>query len=466
MINISKPTIGLLPLYSLLYDETVPSARKRIDQFHKVIISELAARGLDVKAAPVCRIKPEFAAAIKSFEAAKVDAIVTIHLAYSPSLESSDVLASTKLPIIILDTTESYDFGPLNGPDEIMYNHGIHGVQDMCNLLIRNGKHFELEAGHWKESDVIDRVTAWVRAAFLCNQIKISRVGRLGSPFEGMGDFFVESEVLEATTGIKTIPCEFSKIKEIISKIEDEEINQELEADIKKFTFDGISKEDYFDTVRVCLGVRKWIKQENLSAFTMNFLDFNKANGFEVVPFLEASKCMARGVGYAGESDVITAALVATLATLYQDVSFIEMFCPDWKNDSIFLSHMGELNINLVDGKPALVKTPFPYTDAKDPVIAIGRFREGKSTMVCLAPGYDNSYTLIIAPITVLSVDGRDEMNQKVRGWFKPEVPISQFLAQYSRVGGTHHLALVYQDVAADIEKFGVMLGCKVVVIK
>ena len=198
----------------------------------------------------------------------------------------------------------------------------------------------------------------------------------------------------------------------------------------------------------------------------MNFLDFNKANGFEVVPFLEASKCMARGVGYAGESDVITAALVATLATLYQDVSFIEMFCPDWKNDSIFLSHMGELNINLVDGKPALVKTPFPYTDAKDPVIAIGRFREGKSTMVCLAPGYDNSYTLIIAPITVLSVDGRDEMNQKVRGWFKPEVPISQFLAQYSRVGGTHHLALVYQDVAADIEKFGVMLGCKVVVIK
>ena len=52
----------------------------------------------------------------------------------------SDALAGTDLPIVVLDTTPGYAFGPTTDPAEIMYNHGIHGVQDMCNLLIRNGK--------------------------------------------------------------------------------------------------------------------------------------------------------------------------------------------------------------------------------------------------------------------------------------------------------------------------------------
>ncbi len=30
---------------------------------------------------------------------------MTLHLAYSPSLESSDVVAGTDLPIVVLDTT-------------------------------------------------------------------------------------------------------------------------------------------------------------------------------------------------------------------------------------------------------------------------------------------------------------------------------------------------------------------------
>jgi len=39
-------------------------------------------------------------------------------------------------------------------------------------------------------------------------------------------------------------------------------------------------------------------------------------------------------------------------------------------------------------------------------------------------------------------------MDGMVRGWIRPAVPISRFLEAYSRAGGTHHAALVYQPVA------------------
>ena len=54
------------------------------------------------------------------------------------------------------------------------------------------------------------------------------------------------------------------------------------------------------------------------------------------LPFLEASKAMARGIGYAGEGDVLTSALVGTLLSVYPETSFTEMFCPNWKDGRYF----------------------------------------------------------------------------------------------------------------------------------
>jgi L-arabinose isomerase len=53
------------------------------------------------------------------------------------------------------------------------------------------------------------------------------------------------------------------------------------------------------DTAATSLAVRSWLDCENFNVFTMNFLNVNKASGIPVVPFLEASKAMTRGNGYA-----------------------------------------------------------------------------------------------------------------------------------------------------------------------
>jgi len=452
--------IGLLLLYLNLYDRVLPEMRSKIEEFASTIEKEFKNRKIEVSKSSVCRVKNEFEDAIKLFENQKVDAVVTLHLAYSPSLEACEVLSRTKIPIIVLDTTPEYDFGEGTSPEEILYNHGIHGVQDLCSMLNRNGKDFFLEAGHWKKSDVIDRVAKKIKAAVVARSFSNMRVGSIEGPFKGMGDFYITPKLLKEKTEIETISVSAKDISKLIPAAKDKEVVKEMEDDRKNFDIGKLGNEAHLDSIRVGLAVRKWIEKENLGGFTMNFSVIGKDSGFPTLPFLEASKAMASGMGYAGEGDVITAALVGALLSIYPETSFVEMFCPDWKDGRIFLSHMGEINTGLVSGKPRLIEKDLPFLDIGNPAIAVGQFKEGEAVYVNLIPS-EESFSLIISKVKIVEVKN-NKMSDTISGWLIPPMSIEQYLAEFSRLGGTHHSALVYGDNIDVIADFGSIMGWKV----
>jgi len=314
-----SPKIGLLPLYIALYDQAMPEARKDAEAFYEQIAGALRKRGLEVATAPTCRLAPEFAAAVKGFEDAGADAIVTLHLAYSPSLESAAVLAGTPLPLIVLDTTPTYNFGANVDPAEIMGNHGIHGVQDMCNLLIRSGKAFQIEAGHWEKSDVLDRVAGWAKAAQLASAIQGARVGLVGEAFKGMGDFAVPFNVMQSTIGIETVLLDPKVLQSFVPLEDDPEVAKEMADDLEAFVVEDLDMDVHRRSVRAGLAIRRWIEAERLTALTVNFLVVDDS-GLPTMPFLEISKAMARGIGYGGEGDVLTAGLRLPANLLHRDV--------------------------------------------------------------------------------------------------------------------------------------------------
>lgn len=463
MTGKTKPKLGLLPLYIKLYDDVLPEARGPLDEFARSLGTRFESKGLDVVTAPVCRVRSEFENAVRLLESAGADAIVTLHMAYSPSLESADALASTDLPLIVLDTSPTYEFGPEQNPDEIMFNHGIHGVQDLCNLLIRKGKPFQITAGHWQESDVMDRAANWVRAAQIVRRMRNARVGTIGGPFVGMGDFQVSQAAL-ASIGIDSVTADLAKLASHLPPENDLAVEREMASNLVEFRSDGLDAAAHRRAVRASVAVRRWIEQENLTAWTMNFNAIDRSSGLPTLPFLEASKGMARGIGYAGEGDVLTAALVGALASVHPETTFTEMFCADWAGDRIFVSHMGELNPDLVIGKAELVDKPMPFLNTDSPALVVGRFKGGEAVFVNLAPGPNDTFTLILAPIEMLG-DGKEDMPATVRGWFRPAMPIPQFLEAYSSVGGTHHAAMVYGDVLSELTRFGELMGWDVAII-
>jgi len=463
-----NPKIGVLPLYIALYDRDSPQMRPAIDAAHANTVTRLKEQGLDVITWTVCRLQEEFAEAIKYFEDEKVDAIVTLHLAYSPSLESAKALASTDLPIIILDTTPTYSFNQYTDASAIDLNHGIHGVQDMCNLLLRNNKKFVICAGHMDHSNVLQKVVNAAKSAQVVNTMKHARVGIVGEPFDGMGDFSIAFDELKADLGVEIVPYDWQKDAERANAVTQEQIDAEYENDLLRFEFDpSVTREIYDRSAKASLIIRNWLEEEHLTGFSVNFLEIEAFRaGLNVMPFTECCTAMTRGIGYAGEGDVLTAALTGSLLSAFEETTFTEMFCPDWEGGALFLSHMGEYNYVIADGKPVLYEKNFPHTSAQNPTAAYKTMKEGRAVLINLAPFGDGRYTLTLAPGQMLKIAGENKMDRVTNGWFKPDIPLETFLEEYSKNGATHHSALVYGDVLEQLLPLADFLGCKCVVIK
>lgn len=461
-----KPKIGLLCFYLKLYDETVAWLREERVVFQEKITEELRSRNLDVVTYDMCRVESEFSNAISHFEANKVDAVVTLHLAYSPSMESEKALRSTHLPIIVLDTTIDSSFDGISGSGRVMQNHGIHGVQDMCSLLRRNRVDYQIFAGHYEKSQVLTQVANAAKGAMIASSMKNCRVGRIGVPFYGMGDFYLPDNEFKDSIGFDVIDYDFADSKRLLSGIDEKTIVNEWEADCQKFDRLDLDYETYAESAKVDLIVRKWIGEKGLDAFTVNFMATDENPDLPRMPFVEACKAMNRGIGYAGEGDVLTAAFVSALMSGFNKTTFAEMFCPDWDGNSVFLSHMGEYNIAVSAETPLLTEMDFPYTSAGNPAALYGAMKKGRATFLNLNPLSDGEFTLIASEGAMLEMEETaDDLKKTVRGWFKPDMELSSFLASYSEYGGGHHAAIVYECDMDILKSFAKIMGWKFEVI-
>ena len=425
--------LGLLPLYLQLYRNVAPAYDPIVAKFADTIANALKDAGAEVVLAPVCARADEIAPAVANFEASQVDAIVTLHLAYSPSLEAIEALAKTRLPILMLDTTPDFAY-PVDHTT-LMANHGIHGVQDLANRLRRAGKPYKVFVGHWENSNVIQKLLESAVAAKCANAFMHSRVGRIGGDFKGMGDFVISDEAMKRL-GIETVSMNMKDYS--VDEARLKPVLDELKA------IRNMETEDKDTLVRASavasLMVRDFIEKERLTAFTCSFLDACDS-GVPTIPFVEACLAMARGIGYAGEGDVLDAAWVGAILKVIKDTTFTEMFCPDWKTGRVYLSHMGEVNAALLQN-PALCMQKGKYLNDPKPLAFTGCLEPGLATIVNLSPGPDDIPELITVRGEVMPFPEND--NKRISAWFRPVTPFCDFLRKYSEFGGTHHSALCY----------------------
>ncbi|MCC6697107.1 MAG: hypothetical protein IT365_15880 [Candidatus Hydrogenedentes bacterium] len=450
--------VGLLPMYLELYDRVLPEMRPAFSPFLAEVRDQFQRRGVHVLQESICRTQDEFAAAVNRIEHADVDILVTLHLAYSPSLESVDVLARTSLPLLLLDTTMDAAFGVGTDSKRIQYNHGIHGVQDLASALLRRRRTFSIVAGHWRISALFDRAVSHVRSAAAARALRRMKVLRIGESFKGMGDFYVEEDELKNRLGIEVLQADTRPMTRAAGEIPEDEVIEEVQADQRRYAVE-VSDEVHRRSVRAGLALRRVTDAAGCGACSFNFLAFeSNREPLSTPPFLGASKMMAERYGYAGEGDVLTAALVGGLARSYL-VNFTEMFCPDWEGNAIFLSHMGEFNPECAEGTVSLVEKDFPFTEALNPAILVGAMKQGPAVLVNLAPGPDDTFRLLAAPVDIQPDTDRADMRQIVRGWFRVPTDVAAFLEWYSTNGGTHHCALVHDASLEAIADFASYCG-------
>jgi L-arabinose isomerase len=450
-----RPRIGLLPLYLSLYDERLPTLRDGFEGYPERIAAGFESRGVDVHQVPIACVDCDIRKAIAEFESEGVDLIVTLHLAYSPSLEAADALCATSLPLLLLSTSMDASFGMDVDPERLLYNHGIHGVMDLASVLRRRGRTYEVIAGH----DILDRASGHARAAFAVCELRNTRALRVGPVFSGMGDFQVDESLL----GITTDSIDITALDKAVEALSDAAVEAEMASDRERYdcALPDIAHER---SVRVGLGLRAILEQGAFGAFSVNFQAFDRPDRPAcTMPFFEIAKAMGRGLGYAGEGDLLSAALVGALARAFGAVTFTEIFCADWQGDSLFLSHMGEISPAIAADTPRILEKPSGFIDGHAPAVLTCGVKAGPAVLVNLAPGPNDSFSLILAPVDVLPESGlHPEMQDGIRAWIRPSCGVRNFLEAYSRAGGTHHKALVLGEHAEALAAFGRYSGFEV----
>jgi L-arabinose isomerase len=275
-----------------------------------------------------------------------------------------------------------------------------------------------------------------------------------------MGDFAVDPVALHATHGPRVAKVALSALAEQVAKVSDALLDAEAAQDAARFDLSAVPPDVLRESNRVGLALRAVLESLGADAFSMNFQDFSRRRGTPTVPFLEASKAMARGVGYAGEGDVLTASFIAALMAGFGDATFTEMFCPDWQGNAIFMSHMGECNVAMAKERPRLVEKDYRFGNVCNPVIALMTLKPGPATLANVAPLGFGALSVTAARVEVLDRGLSPNFPDVPHFWIRPrEGDIRDFLRRYSEAGGTHHLALLPGDHTDGLRLMAKMLS-------
>ena len=409
-----------------------------------------------VKQVEICRDLNQVENGFKKAESLGVDCVVLIPMCYTTSLNALDPVLRTDIPIVVWNTQEAETFDENYDFDILLRNHTAQGAQDLTNVLLRNGKPFGLECGHYEDDRVLSKLGGWFKAARAFRAARDCRVGRLGHPFPGMGDFAFDESAMAADWGPSVIDLDFARLAELVSEVDEKSSDAILRRDKEIFLIDPkVTKEIHQLSVKLELALRRLVNENSLDALTMNFLDLMDDGGIATIPFLGINKLIAEGLGYAGEGDVVTAAAMAELRQLAGVANFTEMFTIDYQQNHLLMTHMQECNPALArrDSKIKLARKDF-WANGVEPYVGMWFTLEpGDVTLLCVTSDESGDFKFIVKEAEILDRPPFEKLDIPHWTLALMDVGVEDFLTSYGRAGGSHHLCAAPGKLADNLEK-------------
>jgi L-arabinose isomerase len=456
-----RPVVGVLALTLEFYERSGPQIREGRQRWLTERALPALAPVADCRFEAACFRREDIERTVAGYEADGADCLLVICLTYATSLSALPALQRTRLPICVWNTQElravdaSYDSAALTA------NHGVHGTFDLCNCLNRAAVPFAYVTSHLDDPAAVERLGATVRAAAAVSWLRRMRIGRLGWPFAGMGDFGVDTTHLAATLGCAWEALSVADFNRRAADADHAEVER-LVADYRRRyePADDVTGENLAAAARAEAALRGLVAEHRLDAVTYQFLAFGADERTETIPFVAASRLMAEGVGFGGEGDLISAAFATLLNRLQPPASFSEIFTIDFAGNSVLLSHMGEANVAMArrDGPVRLVKrSPIVPVRGAQLVLPVV-FEPGEATLAVLTPAAGGRWRIIAAPVTLLDFGPLGHLHVP-HAKARPATDVREFLTAYATAGGPHHLAVCFGDAREKLKTLAHLLG-------
>lgn len=457
-----RPKIGLLALTLELYETLLPGLRAARETWLRTAVIPALEPHADVLFDAAVFRRADIESAVAHFESAGADAVLIVLLTYSPSQLALPALQRARLPLIIWNTQELAAVDQSFTMAHMVDNHGVHGTQDLANVLTRAGVRFDYVTSTVNDPQGLAELADLFAAAAAVGRLRRARIGMLGYPFPGMGDFAVDTTHLVATLG-----CSWTNltVEDYISRAADAAAGDVARLmDEYRTSYDvadDVTSVDLDATARAELAVRGMVADHGLSALTYQFTAFGDDERTSSLPFVAASRLMAEGIGFGGEGDLVAAAATALFHWLNPPASFSEIFTVDFAGGGLFMSHMGEANVAMArrDRKVPLVARPAPITRTRHRQLAlVTSFQPGPATFAALAMGPGATWRIIAAAVTI---EDYGPLPDFCVPHFKigPRNDVREFLTRYAKLGGPHHNAICFGDARRRLHAAAELIG-------
>jgi L-arabinose isomerase len=460
MTESRKARLGLL---GLMIDDYLrwPEIKPGLARFGDELVATLAPFA-EVEFPGVLTTRAEVDEAVARFEAGGADLIVVVLLAYAPSHIALPALLRTRLPVLLFNTQQLPAITAETRAAQTTLNHGMHGAQDLANVLRRAGRPFYIVTGHYCDPHTLAEVKEWCDAARMLATLRHMRIGLIGYPMEGMGDFAVDETALLAQAGVQVHHLAMRTVAERARAAPAGEIAEQMADDRVRFQCqDEIRPEEHEASLRLGWALSAIMREQGLQGFAYHFGAVGEEAALETLPFLAAARLLGEGYGFGGEGDVTSATGVSLLQALAGPANFTEMFSMDFAGGAILMMHMGEGNWRMArhDEPVRLLRSNQGMADMRfEPLLLAFSLEPGPATLLSLTTVEGGRLKFIAGEGEVLDFPYIPDL-RRPHYKFRPAGELGKFLTNYLAEGGSHHQALAYGHWAGTIEKLAGLLG-------
>lgn len=458
------PRVGLLGIMQELYDDMIPGITETQEAYAGRVADRLQEAGLQIEFPGAARGRADIEAYMEGFEEAELDGVILVMLTYGPALRSVRALRETDLPLMLANIQPEREITKAWDMDDLTYNQGIHGAQDLANTLVRLGANCPVITADWRSGRFGSFVEDWAHAAQARRSLQEMQIAQFGQ-MPGMGDIAVDEAGFMRGLGPQVDRLSMGLLHRRMEAASEEAVEAIVEADRRRFEVDeALSEEAHRYAARFQVGIESLLEDEGYEGFSIYFDAVGDDGRFEQLHMLAASNLLAKGYGYAAEGDIGCTALVGAGHRLAPDAHFTEMYAMDFEQGSVLQSHMGEGNWRIArsDRSVRLIDRELGIGGLKNPPTVLFQAEPGPGTLASLAPLGAGEYRLVVATGEVLDTEELPEVEMPYFQ-FRPESGLRDCLDGWLEAGGTHHQCFHLGDQSRQWELWGELAGVEVV---
>jgi L-arabinose isomerase len=321
--------------------------------------------------------------------------------------------------------------------------------------------------GYWQDSQVVDELETWVRAAAAWHDSQGGKIARFGDNMRDVAVTEGDKVAAQIQLGYSVYGYGIGDLVASVNKVTDAEIDalvaeyDETYLVAEDLRHGGVLRDELRKSARIEIGMRTFLEAGEFKAFTTTFEDLH---GLVQLPGLAVQRLMADGYGFGAEGDWKTAALVRAMKVMSSGMvggtSFIEDYTYhlDPRGMKVLGAHMLEVCASIAQGQPKLEMHPLSIGGKADPARLVFNVPTGPAVNASVID-LGNRFRMVVNPVEVVPPDADLPKLPVARVVWDPKPNLKIAAAAWILAGGAHHTGFSQAVTSAHLEDFAEIAG-------